>query len=1043
MTSRFTSTGVSFLDAALPEGRLQRELCASLGLHETASPDHLTWGDVYTTLEEANRTPLSLEEQDVVDSWDRLLATLSLPPTPKTFQVALSEEGGIGEDRFRVFASLSIDGSPVETSERIGGVVEDSTGTPYLLPVKCWALLEAVDSPVPPRRPWVSRQGWWARVRRLAEEAGAQLSTHLQREKPALADSVSLAVSADEQGAYRLDPDIADVDPKSLGDAIRRTPLADRPTHRLRHEDGSRQTVVTAGRSGEAFRAVKRLDRIDDETLTLLKISPEEVLETDAFNLEDFGPRVKGIGPPVYHAVPFISQLEGRGGWFDWDAGITLTDSNGEQTGKISFKDEEEASRFKAAWKVAKDEGKKTFEFNGARLLVDDIDPKAVERAVKKTAKALENQEPGAKKKVLQIWENIDNLDFDLGDGESFSFDWEDWSRPPEMADHIVLKSYQVDGFRWLVRAALQERGALLADEMGLGKTVQVLALLSALKEAGKEGPVLVVAPASLLENWAEEADKFFPDRFPVIKVFRGGRAAVSETVADVLICSYETLQRRQLEFGRVSWAALVFDEAQKAKNPRTRISSALKAMQAKVRVAVTGTPVENSLIEMWNIFDTVRPGYLDSLKQFSGKYVRNLPPAGSDERELLSTELQERVAPIFLRREREAFLSDELPSAEEHHLPVAMNDLLKSRYLDIVSQAQGAGRGEILALIGRLLAVCSDPRLHHLGSLDEGDDQSPKLQVLLELLEKQVRPNGEKALIFTRLLDLQQIIRRALSARFGIDAPVLNGMTPGRQRLSLVDGFNESSGFNVMILGPRAGGVGLNIVGANHVVHFTREWNPAIEAQATARVHRIGQTRPVHVYLPVVQGPELTVISAEQRLHNLLAEKSRLASDFLSPIADASVSLDDMWEGIGGDAEPYAAQEIELDALSPRDLEFLVGVLLTKEGWETEVTRAQNDHGVDVVADRSDVRMVVQVKHSAEVSADAVGEVVSGEPMYPFTQGRTEKWLFVTGRVTQEARLRAEANDVHVVERADLINRISGADVTLEELRRRREIGF
>jgi len=1043
MNGAFSSHGIDLLDGESSGGRLQRELCISLGLKGDNAPDHLDWDDVYRALDAAAQIPLSLEEQDIVDSWDRLIETLQLPPISSATKIELREKGGLGEGRFRIITVLRIDGSTIETTKRIGGIVKNHSGDQYLLPSTVYRLMEIVESPVPPPKPWVERLAWWAQVRTLAENAGAELSRYLQSEEIVAAKSVGLAVSVEQPGCYRLDPDVPGVDPNELGNALRRTPVVDKPSHRLQREDGSRQTILTTKRSGKAYRAVKKLDRVDDETLALLKISPEEVLGTDAFDLEDFGPRVKGIGPPVYRAIPFISQMEGTGGWFDWDAGVALSESGGSERPRISFRSEKDAQKFLAAWTMAKKSGKKTLEFQGKRIPVSDVDPKAIMEAIKKTKQILKDPGSGVKKDVLQIWDNIDNLEFNLGEGDSFDLGHLDWNRPPKMAAHISLKSYQVDGFRWLVRAAIEERGALIADEMGLGKTVQVLALLSALKEIDGGKPVLIVTPASLLENWAEEADKFFPDRFRGIKVFRGGKVGLGDPNVDILITSYETLQRRQFEFGRISWSVLIFDEAQKAKNPKTRISSALKAMQAKVRVAVTGTPVENSLIEMWNILDTVRPGCLKSLKEFSTKYVRGLPPVGSDSREQLSKELQESVSRIFLRRERSEFLSDELPATKEHLLPVRMNALMKRRYEDLLDQARDAGRGEILALIGRLLAVCSDPRLHPMGSLDEEDEISPKLQVLLDILEKRVRPNGEKAIVFTRLLDLQQIIRRALSTRFGIDAPILNGSTPGRKRLGLVDDFNGFAGFDVMILGPRAGGVGLNIVGANHVVHFTREWNPAIEAQATARVHRIGQMLPVHVYLPIVQGPEPGIFSAEERLHNLLTEKSRLASDFLSPIADATLNPEDFMKGfvVGGPA--VIDQEIDIDSLGPRDLEFLVGVLLEKEGWESEVTREKHDHGVDVVAVRGNVRIVVQVKHSKVVSADAVGEIVTGERMYPTDRRQSEKWLFVTGRVTGEAHARAEANNVRVVERNLLLDRLSSAGVSLEDLRRRRNSGM
>jgi len=403
------------------------------------------------------------------------------------------------------------------------------------------------------------------------------------------------------------------------------------------------------------------------------------------------------------------------------------------------------------------------------------------------------------------------------------------------------LYPYQKNGFSWLKSISEEGLGCVLADEMGLGKTLQVIAVLSYFKVARNQ-PALIIAPATLLENWRREFARFSPGMTVYVHSGNGRTGFPSQLKKyDIIVCSYDTAVRDQGLFGMIEWGFVVLDEAQAIKNPETRRAIAAKGLKRRVAIAVTGTPVENKLADLWSIMDFSCPGLLGSREAFDHTY-------GDDYQ---SAEKLETVASPLMLRRRVADVATDLPEKIIIPQPVNMSDAEIGQY-DLIRQqiADEYGKSATLISLLRLRQFCTHPLL-----LEEDENgahispmQSSKFCRLLEILEEIVL-NGEKAIIFTSFISMSDLLASELPIRFSIPSWQIDGRTPVAERQEVVDAFSAVAGSAVLILNPRAAGTGLNITAANHVIHYTLEWNPAVEDQATARAFRRGQTLPVTVH--------------------------------------------------------------------------------------------------------------------------------------------------------------------------------------------------
>lgn len=482
-------------------------------------------------------------------------------------------------------------------------------------------------------------------------------------------------------------------------------------------------------------------------------------------------------------------------------------------------------------------------------------------------------------------------------------------------------------------------QGALLADDMGLGKTFMTLAALGEAQRWEREHgrrplPVLAVMPVALLENWLAEISTAFGTEhgpFDDVVVLQGDglaqyrrRGAARETAADVddldehgmvrsdrlhaslrigpgwgdarldrpgvlVLTTYETLRRYQVSLGLVRWGVVVLDEAQATKNPEILATRAAKGLDARFKLLATGTPVENSLRDFWSLMDTAQPGLLGTWAQFQSDWVHPMAAASGAQHERLGRALRDAVGSFMLRRVKEDHLKD-LPAKHVHEYPRLMPPAQVDRYDQVLAEHRGRSgtKGGALKTLHELSAVSLHPGLLS-GSL-LGDpaavEQSARTVVTVTVVLDDIRARGEKAIVFAKTKEMQRALALWLGQRYGLRVDIVNGDTAatgrGETRIAKIRAFEARDGFNVIILSPLAVGVGLTVVGANHAIHLERHWNPAKEAQATDRIHRIGQTREVHVHYPVATHPD--VDSFDLNLDRLLRSKTALKDAVVVP---------------------------------------------------------------------------------------------------------------------------------------------------------------
>ncbi|MDR3134780.1 MAG: DEAD/DEAH box helicase [Deltaproteobacteria bacterium] len=476
-------------------------------------------------------------------------------------------------------------------------------------------------------------------------------------------------------------------------------------------------------------------------------------------------------------------------------------------------------------------------------------------------------------------------------------------SEPPEEL-LATLRPYQKEGLSWLSLLAGLGLGACLADDMGLGKTMQVLALLLLRKKRDpKTGPALLVAPASLLANWKAEASKFaptlklatwHPSETP-LNTLKSWEAKPAQLAGyDLVISSYGLVSKKIKSFLKTEWGMVILDEAQAIKNPTTGQSRALKTLKSPVRLALTGTPIENRLIDLWSLFDFLNPGLLGSLAKFNS-VVAGLAQSETPDQ---YRPIRSLVAPYLLRRlKSDKRIIKDLPDKTEidlycHLTPVqvklyshVVNELAEALkdYDENDNKTKFARGGLVLQTLTRLKQVINHPA-QLTGDMDWDPQRSGKFLRLAEIC-KEMAERQERLLVFTQYMEIIGPLASHLAEIFGAQGLILHGSTKVGERQKLVSQFQADNGPPFFVLSLKAGGTGLNLTAAGQVIHFDRWWNPAVEDQATDRAYRIGQLKNVLVHKCVTRG------TLEDRINELLKEKRNLASDLLDTEGQLSLT--------------------------------------------------------------------------------------------------------------------------------------------------------
>jgi len=819
-----------------------------------------------------------------------------------------------------------------------------------------------------------------------------------------------------------------------------------------------------------------------------------------------------GEAPSRGHARITVEGADGHEVEVEFDSAAALT-----------------AFREKVASAVAR--GQTTIEHDGRRVQVDE---ELLDEITRRRGRGTppESRSPTGKKYLL-IYTNEEELvaeDVVAADAAAAMAAEPIFALPDSLSETVTLKHHQLDGIRWLGRCAAMapaRRGVLLADDMGLGKTLQILTHLARLIESegiadrpgqgdvGPWRPILIVAPLMLVENetWLREMSARFRDDGEIFRPWltlygpsmatvrateppRGKETDTGRPSLDaeklmryrVVVTTYETIVNYQHSFaqlhaGRPLWSAIVTDEAQRYKMLNTKISVALKAIPTQFHIASTGTPVENRLLDLWNIVDTFQPALLGTASEFTRTYETPLRQQRGAEFDAsappvldqLRARLHFGTPQAFLIRRSKAELTD-LPAKHVERLYCEMSREEHDAHAGCLAILRDEGQpGRHLAVLQRLALLSQHPWLTSDG-LPNADPAalvraSAKLQVTLDAL-RDIQARGEKAIIFARHVAAQNLLSLVIGAEFGVRVPIINGTTAGAPegdrsseatrrtregRKRVLDTFRASAGFGVLVLSPFVAGVGLTITEANHVMHYGRWWNPAVEAQATDRAYRIGQTRPVTVYYPILRDPWAAEGSSfDEVLDALLARKLALARDFLHPVADEDGAAGELRSELlsgrtGTTGAPGTAPGAEtrdspldgasIDRLSAADFEACVAALLAAEGHDVVLTCASGDGGADVLALGGRQRLAIQVKHAragGQVTAEAVRDVLAGMDTYRARLGGAWHGVIVTsGEAADDCRREARVTGVSIVNRGDFLTRVAAQRLPLQSVLR------
>ncbi len=774
----------------------------------------------------------------------------------------------------------------------------------------------------------------WAAIREtLGETNAGQLSDHFLRSlRVVSASSLTFSISSDGHGDVQIDPILLTQRRADEGEellsvrALTESDEALLPKRLDQLADGAAAFPISGGTYvvveeplRRALAAVRRLRRSPAEERKRAARYPEAVLRelmgeeesapTVFVETEHFSERVKDVGDWVPPLVPWI-KIESQ----KWDSSVAAgVRIDGVDVPLDTPSVEEGVKNLSAAIDAKLPDGMVA----GRKVPATRPNLMALQQLHRELRKqeALRSGEPipeddgelTGSAQVLIIETNLDETSFQrvtVG------------ARPGILRLPFGLRSspkpHQILGIEWLQQHWKSgSRGAMLCDDMGLGKTYQALAFCAWLRELVEEGalerrPLLLIAPVGLLRNWeAEIAEhlqagglgtvlRAYGDHLKLIR--RGRHAAGTASLdtsalsrADVVLANYEAVSDYQLSFGAVPFLAVVLDEAQKIKSPSARMTSAVKGLNTEFLVAMTGTPVENRLADLWCIADAVQPGVLDDLKQFSALY--EVP--GADVASLRNQVWQEddrdaiRAPRLLLRRLKTDKLEG-LPPKHEHVLKVQMPPRQLEAYQRALALKELSGPQGTLGMIQSLRRVSLHPMLLE-GGADMNElrpQESARFIGALQALDR-IHQTGEKALVFLESLDLQDAdqLPLLLQRRYGLRKlpMVINGQVSSEQRQARVNAFQRDAGFDVMLLSPKAGGVGLTLTAANHVIHLSRWWNPAVEDQCSDRVYRIGQTKPVHIYYPLAVLPDAEESSFDLQLQVLMDRKRKLAQNLLA----------------------------------------------------------------------------------------------------------------------------------------------------------------
>lgn len=758
----------------------------------------------------------------------------------------------------------------------------------------------------------------FAEIKALAEQAGCQLDSYLENENVYAPKRIKIEIGRDDEG-FTVEPavDIEENDKfQTYFDKMRKV----QAQYTVQRENGERVRIVLNKEQKENLHYLKEQcgkHKTREEIQKMIE-QPTEYFDPNAFDLSElYSDRVIEIGVYKPKFYPFICPYKSC-----WIAGASVeTPQNG--TTKVTINSEEELEKLKREIQSAKENKKGIVEYNNTQLDIEDAMflVQTAEKQLKDPSQPakVESENGNEARNVLIIEENAEELGFAVKERAIEKGDKYTLFTDPFLQEGFSLKDHQKEGVAWLQHLYKSKAsGCLMADDMGLGKTLQILYFIDwHSRKYANHKPYLIVAPISLLENWKNEYERFFMQPRMKINMLTSkdvtrkfDKSIVDKMQKmDIILTNYESLRISQLNFCAVEFDVVALDEAQKIKSPGTLVTNAAKALKCNFKIAMTGTPVENSLLDLWCIMDFCVPGLLGNAKAFAAQYQNPLKKEDTDI-VALGNEVHDKLGVYFMRRLKKDAAKD-LPDKIELKEKVLMPPVQKEAYASVVNDYTSGIQPNMLVTIMHLREVSEHPYLYDSTLLnhetDEIVDTSARLQATIKFLDE-IKKKEEKVIIFVERKETQKMLQKLCLKRYGIITKIINGDTPSivkrnmpnkQSRQSSIDEFQAVDGFNVIIMSPVAAGMGLNVTAANHVIHYSRHWNPAKENQATDRAYRIGQTKDVFVYYPMAVRSDIK--SFDETLDDLLSRKTSLATSTLFPTERVEVKQEELGQMLFG----------------------------------------------------------------------------------------------------------------------------------------------
>lgn len=754
----------------------------------------------------------------------------------------------------------------------------------------------------------------FAEIKDLALQAGCELDSYLANENVYVPKKIKIEVGTDDSG-FTIDPSIEIEENnkfKQTFDKMRRV----QGMYPLQRENGERVRIVLNPEQKTNLEQLKKTGgrHRTREQIRNLAEHPTELFDPNVFDLSElYSDRVIEIGIYKPKFYPFICPYKSC-----WIAGATVeTPENG--TTKINISNESELAELKECIKDAEDNNKTIVNYNNAQIDIDDARflAETAEKQLKSPNKPVKTED--STHKVLIIEENAEEVGFAVKERVIEKGDKYTLFKNPYLHESFSLKKHQEEGVAWLQHLySSKASGCLMADDMGLGKTLQILYFIDwHSRRFPSHKPYLIVAPISLLENWENEYTRFFIE--PRLRISRLTSKDVSRHFdkqivdsmqkLDIILTNYESLRIAQLNFCAVEFDIVALDETQKIKTPGTLVTNAAKALKSNFKIAMTGTPVENSLLDLWCIMDFCVPGLLGNAKAFAAQYQNPLKKEDTDI-VTLGNEVHEKLGIFFMRRLKKDAAKD-LPEKIEFKQQVEMPSIQENTYRKVINSYVCGQQPNMLLTIMDIREISEHPYLYDSTiqnhECEELVETSARLQATIPFLDR-IKIKDEKVIIFAERKETQKMLQKICLERYGLVVKIINGDTPsivslqsrGKQsRQSCIDQFQSVKGFNVIIMSPVAAGMGLNVTAANHVIHYSRHWNPAKESQATDRAYRIGQTKDVYVYYPMAICKNFK--SFDETLDELLSRKTSLASSTIFPTERIEVRQEEIGQMLFG----------------------------------------------------------------------------------------------------------------------------------------------